>query len=218
MQKHQFTVLATDVILLSIVDGELKVLLMKMKKEPYLEHWAVPGGLINPNETIEESAMRQLESRVGIKNIYLEQLYTFGDLDRDPFGRVVSVAYFALLPKEAVNVLKATDEVQWHSFANLPNLAYDHKEMLGVALDRIRAKLSYTNIVFSLFADGFTLTDLQTTYEIILDKKLDKRNFRKKINQLDILEKVKSKKTHGAHRPAQVFKFKDSKLRFIDMI
>lgn len=215
-KKFKYTVLATDVIIFSIVDNKLKVLLMKMTKEPFLEHWAVPGGLVDSLETVDQAAQRLLATRAGINNVYLEQLYTFGSIDRDPFGRVVSVAYFALLPKDLVN--KISDDLQWFDVNNLPKLAYDHKEMIAYADERLKAKLGYTNIVYSLLKDTFTLTELQKVYEIILGEQMDKRNFRRKINQLDILQKAPKKKLVGAHRPAQLYAFKDKSFKIIDIL
>lgn len=196
LKKYSVPVVATDVVIFTIKNEKLHVLLIKMKKHPYERCWALPGGLVDGNESLDDAAKHQLIVKTGVDDIYLEQLYTFGNIDRDPFGRVISVAYFALLPSD-VRSLKTTSEygaVEWKSTQSLPPLAYDHKEIIGAALLRLQAKLKYSNVAYSLLPDEFTLTELQKTYEIILGKSLDKRNFRKKIEALKILKKANKKR------------------------
>ena len=205
--KHAVT--AVDIVIFTIEDNDLKVLLIKMKKSPFEGMWAVPGGLVKIDESLDESAKKHLSTKTGISNVYLEQLYTFGDVERDPLGRVISTAYFALMPNTGLS-LKTTEEyegVQWFSIKELPELAYDHKEIIRKAQSRLKAKLSYTNIVYSLLPNEFTLTDLQKTYEIILGETMDKRNFRKKILSLNMIKKTDKQTTGGASRPAAYYKF-----------
>lgn len=220
-QKYEHAVIATDVIIFRIESNNLQVLLIKMKKKPFTDMWAAPGGLVKGDESVEMSAKRNLYDKTGVKDIYLEQLYTFGGVDRDPFGRVVSVAYFALLPQGIKLDLKTTDEygdVAWFSVSDLPELAYDHKQIINAALDRLRSKLEYTNIVYSLLPQEFTLTDLQSVYEMILDKKLDKRNFRKKILSLGMIKKTGNKTIGGAYRPAELYKFIKRSLEIVQIL
>lgn len=208
-QKYEFAVIASDVVIFTVDEGELKVLLIKMKKKPYTDYWAAPGGLVGPKESVDDAAARILREKAGLSNIHLEQLYTFGKANRDPFGRVVSVAYFALIPSAHLK-LHTTDEysdIKWFSMGKLPKLAYDHLEVLRVAKDRLQSKLEYTNIVYSLLPSEFTLSELQDVYETILDRGIDKRNFRKKILALKILKTLKKKREGSAHRPAELYSF-----------
>jgi 8-oxo-dGTP diphosphatase len=213
--KYKFAVIATDIIIFTLRDEELKVLLIKMNKQPFKDAWAAPGGLIKSDESVEMAAKRALSEKTGLKNVYLEQLYTFGDVDRDPFGRVVSVAYFALISSDGVR-LETSEEysgIQWFSVNDLPKLAYDHREMIKSAAERLRGKLEYTNIVYSLLPDSFTLSDLQNTYETILDRKLDKRNFRKKVLSLGIVKKTGKRELGKQNRPAELFSFIERKAK-----
>lgn len=209
LKKYAHAVIAADVVIFTIEEGSLKVLLIQMKKHPYEKAWALPGGLVGAEESLDAAARRHLEGKTGVGRVYLEQLAAFGDPKRDPFGRVVSVAYFALIPIGR-RELKTSEEyggVAWFSAGKLPSLAYDHKDIFATALARLQAKLEYTNIVYSLMPLEFTLSELQRVYEIILDKPLDKRNFRKKLEQLKLLIKAKGKRAEGAHRPAQLYSF-----------
>ena len=219
-KKYQFTVVATDVVIFTVEDNTLKVLLIGMNKEPYKDHWALPGGLVKPNESVEESAQRNLQEKTGVKNVYLEQLYTFGEVDRDPFGRVVSVAYYALIPTRGVKLKTSKDytDIKWFDIKKLPALAYDHQQIVKTAVKRLQAKLEYTNIVYSLLPKEFSLSELQSIYEIILDKKLDKRNFRKKILSLNLLEKTDRVRKGTPNRPAQLYKFKKRKPQIVEII
>lgn len=209
-KKYKHAVIATDIVIFTIQSQKLQVLLIKMKKEPYSDNfWAAPGGLVKSFESVDMSAKRQLAEKTNVKNIYLEQLYTFGDANRDPFGRVVSVAYFALIPSDSTR-LKTTKEygdVKWFSVNSLPKLAYDHKKIIETAHERLQKKLEYSNIVYGLLPEKFTLTDMQKTYEIILKKKIDKRNFRKKALSLGIIKKTNKILQGIANRPAALYTF-----------
>ncbi len=212
-KKYDHAVIATDVVIFTIEEGELKVLLIKMKKSPYEKAWALPGGLVRGDEDLDGAARRHLEGKTGVGRVYLEQLASFGDPKRDPFGRVVSVAYFALIPI-GTKELKTTAEyggVAWFAVKKLPLLAYDHKHILEAAHKRLEGKLAYTNIASALLPASFTLTELQKVYEIVLDHPLDKRNFRKKVLDLELVIPAKGKRHDGAFRPAQLYAFKEKK-------
>jgi len=209
IKKYTFAVIATDVVIFTVQEGQLKVLLIQMKKPPFTGRWAAPGGLVKPDESVESSAKRQLLAKTGVRNIYLEQLYTFGEVNRDPFGRVVSVAYFALIPYGGfqLQTTKEYEDVAWFPVKILPRLAYDHREIIRYAIERLKSKLEYTNVVYSLLPREFTLSELQGLYEIILDKKLDKRNFRKRVLSLPLLKKLGKKRGGDANRPAELYSF-----------
>jgi len=207
--RFKFAVIATDIIVFTIKNNELSVLLIQMEKEPFHGFWALPGGLVKPSERVDSSAKRNLSKILEMEGVYLEQLYTFGEIDRDPSGRVVSVAYFALIP-DSGNQLKINTNngsINWFPVSSLPKLAYDHDEMIHVAVERLRAKLTYTNIMYCLLPKEFTLSELQKNYETILCKKLDKRNFRKKITSLNLVKRTEKKTSGKAHRPANLYQF-----------
>lgn len=221
VQKYQFAVIATDVVIFTIQNNELKVLLIKMKKAPFTGKWAAPGGLVNSDESVAESALRHLVEKTGLKNVYMEQLYTFGGVDRDPFGRVVSVAYSALIPSDAKIKIFTTQEYQdiaWFAARHLPPMAYDHKAIITYALERLKSKLEYTNIVYSLMPKEFTLGELQYAYELILGRSLDKRNFRRKISLAKIIKKLDKKRDGEANRPAALYAFTSHKPQNVAMI
>src|SRR5690242_7140469 len=188
---------------------DLKILLIQRSGKPFAGMWALPGGFVDMNETLEQAAKRELQEETGISRLYLEQLYTFGDPGRDPRTRVITVVYFALLDSERLQVKAGDDaaDVSWFSVYHLPPLAFDHAKILQYALDRLRGKLQYTQIAFNLLPEQFTLRELQRVYEIILHRKLDKRNFRKKILSTGILEDTGAKKMEGTHRPARLYRF-----------
>jgi 8-oxo-dGTP diphosphatase len=219
-KKYKYAVIATDVVIFTIIDSELKVLVIKMKKYPFKNCWAVPGGLIKIDESVDHAPRRILFEKTGVKDVYLEQLYTFGEVNRDPFGRVVSVAYFALVTASGIKLKTSEDyeSIDWVSVNNLPGMAYDHKEIVKTAIERLRSKLEYTNVVYSLMEKDFSLGDLQKTYEIILGKPIDKRNFRKKLLSLDIVKKTSQRTIGEAHRPAILYQFKERKPRVIEIM
>jgi 8-oxo-dGTP diphosphatase len=218
MKGHiKFAVLSTDIAVLT-VDGEnVRILLAKATSKNFRGVPALPGGLIEPGELAEQAARRILVKYLSVSNYYSEQLYTFDSLKRDPAGRVVSVAYFVLLPWNKAK-LSIKNGAWWESIKNLPNLAYDHNEIVKTAVKRLRGKITYTNVVFALMPEEFTLPELQKTYECILDKNLDKRNFRKKIFSLKILEKLAKQRRQGANRPARLYKFKSKRLDLIEIV
>lgn len=212
--------IAVDTAIVTIKKGALHVLLIQMKKAPFEGTWALPGGLLQEEETTTTAASRILKTQTGVTDVFLEQLATFDDVERDPAGRVVSVAYYALLPDQEIQ-LKTTHkyaDVRWWPVKKLPPLAYDHKKLVKEAMNRITSKIQYTNIVWSLLPREFTLTELQQVYEIILGKTLDKRNFRKRIEDLELIKPSGKMRTGMAHRPAALYQFKHCKIEYVQVM
>lgn len=209
---------ATDAAIFTVLDGELMVLLIQMKKKPYTHAWAVPGGLIDRHEMTEDAARRILSEQTAVTDAYLEQLGTFDDPARDRLGRVVSVAYYALISGDtSLRTIEKYADVRWWPVRRLPALAYDHKNIIRTAVSRIRAKVGYANVAWSLLPKTFPLSLLRETYEAILDTHLDKRNFRKKILSLGLLESTGEKTKGEAHRPAELYRFRSRKPDVIDL-
>ncbi len=212
---------AVDNCIFTIKDGQLSVLLIQMKKKPYEGIWALPGGLVRNKEQLDQAAKRILKDQTGVSNVYLEQLYTFGDLGRDPFGRVISVAYFSLIPSRGIE-LETTgkySDVQWWPVGKLPKqMAYDHKKILKYAKQRLEWKVEYSNVVWSLLPNQFTLTEMQKVYEAILGREIDKRNFRKKIQSLGLIKSVGKQAMRGAHRPAMLYSFKEKAPKIVQVL
>jgi 8-oxo-dGTP diphosphatase len=211
MALHQPVVrVAVDNCIFAVRDGRLEVLLIQMKKKPFDFVWALPGGLMQGEETLDEAAARILELQTGVRDVYLEQLYTFDDRSRDPDGRVISVAYVSLIPWEGHN-LETTDKyraVEFWDCDRVPaKLAYDHREILDYARNRLEAKIQYTNCAWSLLPERFTLSELQVAYETVLNRSLDKRNFRKKVLSLRLVKPSGEKSSGGRHRPAMLYSF-----------
>jgi 8-oxo-dGTP diphosphatase len=192
---------------------QLKVLLIERLNEPFQDFWAFPGGFVDMDETIDTAAHRELEEETGLKNIFMEQLYTFGTVDRDPRGRVVSVAHLALAHLPDCKVVAASDakKAEWFDIENLPKLAFDHDEIFKTALKRLQGKVRYEPIGFELLSEKFPLSQLRLLYEKILDTAIDKRNFRKKILKTGLLIPLEEFQTNVAHRAAQLFKFDKKK-------
>lgn len=209
VNKYERPSVTVDVVMMTLRQHDLQVLLVKRRSWPCEGLWAIPGGFVNMDESLEAAAKRELQEETNVQDVYMEQLYTFGDPERDPRTRVITVVYFALLDSARLQVKAASDaaDVGWFSVYNLPELAFDHAKILDYVLSRLRGKLDYTNIAFNLLAEQFTLHELQQVYEIILHRKLDKRNFRKKILSTGILEDTDAKKMEGMHRPARLYRF-----------
>jgi 8-oxo-dGTP diphosphatase len=201
--------LTVDCVVFGYDESELKVLLIERGLEPFKGRWALPGGFVRVDETLDDAARRELEEEAGLKNLFLEQLYTFGTVDRDPRERVVSVAYFALVKLSDHRAKAATDaaNAEWFPVSRIPKLAFDHAEILTTALSRIKAKVRYEPIGFELLPPKFTLSQLQHLYEAVLETELDKRNFRKKVLGFGLLIPLKDAQRMGRHRPAQLFRF-----------
>lgn len=200
-----------DIILFTFHEDRLKVLLIRRSHAPFADRWALSGGFVNIDEDLEEAARRELNEETNVSDVYLEQLYTFGDPDRDPRGRVITVAYFALLSNDQVNQLQirgASDagEAAWWDIYALPELAFDHARILHYAVQRLRWKLEWTALGFLLLPAEFTLSELQRVYETVLHEPLDKRNFRRKMLAADVLEETGNLR-EGDHRPAKLYRF-----------
>lgn len=219
----KFAVLAADVTLFTIRDGRLFVRLTRVDRPPHFPNTrGLPGGLIHPKETAEEAALRLVRDKalVETSKVYLEQLYTFSGIDRDPRGRVVAVAYTAFIPWEALTPTEELDtrDAWWAPAESTEDLAYDHDEMLMVSLGRIRSRIRYTTLMAKMMPKEFTLTELETAYENILHADLDKRNFRKKILKLNIVKALGRKRAGGAFRPAELYAFAHTDVREIEML
>lgn len=221
----KFAVIATDIALFTIRDERLLVRLISVNRPPHFPNMpGLPGGLIRPEENAEQSAKRILETKAGVSadKVYLEQLYTFSEIERDPRGRVVAVSYLALLPWEKLSKKEqlGTKETFWMPVgeARKKKMAYDHNLMLTSAIERLCSRITYTTILQKLMPTEFTLTELEHAYESILHANLDKRNFRKKILKLKILKELPHKRTGGKFRPAQLYGFASPKVSEIEVL
>ena len=201
-----------DIVIFTVREASLQVLLVKRGVPPFEGQCAIPGGFLREGESLEEAALRELHEETGVRNVFLEQLYTFGDPKRDPRGRVVTVAYYALMASDKLSLSAGADaaEARWFRAHDLPSVAFDHKHILDYAIERLRNKLEYTTVGFQLLPEKFTLGELQAVYEAILGKQLDKRNFRRKIALLGILKPLREWQ-HTGRKPAQLFRFAASR-------
>ena len=205
--------LTVDCVIFGLDESSrLKVLLIKRGHDPYMGKWALPGGFVDMDEPLEEAALRELREKTSISDVFIEQLYTVGSPNRDPRGRVVTIVYFALINLAAhkISADSDTQDVRWFPSDELPRLAFDHKDIMETAIQRLRGKVQYQPIGFELLPDEFTLTQLQNLYTTILGKELNKRNFRTKILKMDILKEGNILRG-VAHRPAQLYRFDEDK-------
>ena len=209
--EYPHPAVTTDIVIFTIRDGRLKLLLIRRGAEPFKGKWALPGGFVGIGEGLEEGARRELEEETGVSGVYLEQLHTFGRPDRDPRERVITVAYYALIPSDKMEIRAATDAeaVGWFALDELPELAFDHAKILTMARDRLVAKLDYSTIAFQFMPARFTLSELQRVYEIILGQEIDKRNFRKWVLALEQIEETGKQRREGAHRPAMLYRVRE---------
>ena len=200
----------TDVVLFALIDESLKVLLVRRARPPFENTWALPGGFLDIDEDLEACALRELQEETGVTGVYLEQLYTFGKPGRDPRERVITVAYYALVPAASVTVRPGSDArmVQWFSYNELPGLAFDHADIIHKAHHRVASKLDYSTIALKFMPEKFTLGELQKVYETILDAPLDKRNFRKRLRTYNCLIDTGESRRNGNHRPARLYRAK----------
>ena len=210
--KSAFTV---DNVIFGFDEGDLKVLLIKRNEEPFNGYWALPGYFVLPDENLEDAAQRVLREATGIENVWLEQVHTFGSVDRHAFGRVITVAYYSLIKIKDFVTKPAgvAEELSWYRIKDLPLLAFDHSEILQVALERLRRSIRTRPVGFELLPPEFTLTDLQHLYEAIWETDLEKRNFRKKILSMNLLIDLGRMQEGVAHRPARLYSFDESKYR-----
>ncbi len=205
------SVFSVDCLIFGFDEGELKILLIERNQEPYKDWWALPGYLVGQNESLDDAAERILYELSGLSNIYMEQFHTFGDVNRHPQGRVITVGYYAMLrlnsPKELKPVTDYARKAFWHPVSDLPKLAYDHTKIFEKGFEKIRKRISYQPIAFELLPEKFTLTQLQSLYEVIMNTKLDKRNFRKKMLKYGILKELDEKQKGVSYRAAKLYKF-----------
>lgn len=213
--EHPRPSVTVDCVVFGLDEQDLKVLLIERDIEPFRGKWALPGGFVRMEESLEEAARRELYEEAGIRDVFLEQLYTFGDVKRDPRGRVITVAYYALVNLAEHEVKASTDArtAAWFSAPDVPALSFDHAKILDAALERLRGKVRYQPIGFELLPRKFTLSQLQKLYEIVLDRELDKRNFRKKILSMGILVELDEIQQDVAHRAARLYRFDEEKYR-----
>lgn len=205
----KYSIIATDGAIFTILDGALNILLIPVHIVPFFERMqGLPGGLIAPDETAEDSVFRHIRNKTGLNVSWVEQLHTFSAIKRDPRGRVVSVAYTALIPEAEAKRSVLREGVAWVKVNRLPKLAYDHNEIAKKALENLREKLWYTKLAQYLLPPKFTLSEMQAVFDVVLHTSSDKRNFRKKVLNLDMIKKVRGKKREGAHRPAELYAFK----------
>jgi 8-oxo-dGTP diphosphatase len=207
--KYPRAALTVDCVVFGFDESELKVLLIQRALDPFKGKWALPGGFVHVNETLDDAARRELTEETGLKNVFLEQLFTFGTVNRDPRERVVSVAHYALVKLTDYQAKAATDaaNAEWFPVSKLPKLAFDHADIVATALARLQGKVRYQPIGFELLPPKFTLSELQHLYEAILETALDKRNFRKKVLGFGLLVPLDETQMTGRHRPAQLFQF-----------
>lgn len=218
-EKYEKPAVTVDIVIFTIQDNDLKVLLVKRDIEPFKNKWALPGGFIKMHESLEESAKRELKEETGVSDVYLEQLYTFGDPTRDPRGRVITVSYMALINSHNLNLKASSDvsEAEWFSVKKTPNLAFDHLEIFNYALKRLSWKFEYTTVAFSLLPKEFTISQIQSMYETVFNKKFDKRNFAKKILSLGILKEEGIKK-EVSYRPPTLYSLKKNIGEIIEIL
>ena len=196
----------------TVDNGKVRVLLIKRKNNPFNGYWGLTGGALYNNESLEEGAYRELKEKAGITDIKLKQFKAFGKIDRSPVMRMVAIGFIGIIDLKRVNILKEsrnTDDADWVLIDNVPKLAYDHNEILNDALIELRKEIVKSNILKSLFPDGVTMPELQKTYEAILNKKFDRRNFRKKILSLDLIEDTNKMVKFDGNKPAKIYKFKE---------
>lgn len=220
MAIKQSILVTVDSVVFTIIQNKLHVLLGKRDIAPFKDMWALPGWFVKEQESIDDAAYRDLAEETAVKDIYLEQLYTFGNPKRDPRGRVVTVAYMAIVAREniAIKAWSHTQEVWFYPVDKLPKLAFDHKDIIHYALKRLQWKLEYTNIAQYLLPKEFPLTELQTVYEVVFAKKFDVRNFRKKIAQLGIIKDTWKIQKWQAYRPAKLFAFVSKKVEIVEVL
>jgi 8-oxo-dGTP diphosphatase len=190
-----------DLVTFSIVEEELQVLLWRRSEKPFEGFWMLPGGFVERRESLETAAARILREKTGLENVYLEQLFTFGDPGNDPRGPFVSITYYAVVPGS-----RLSPDSSLYPARRPPRLAFHHADVLAQGVERLRTKTEYSTVPLRFLDEPFTLSDLQGVYEVLLDRPLDKRNFRRKMLALEALEETPQKRRLGAHRPARLFR------------
>ena len=206
--------LSVDCVVFGLDQDELKVLLIERGEEPYKGYSALPGNLVHPDEDMDESAVRVLKELTGLEDIYLDQVRAFGKVNRHPAGRVVTMSYYALIKITEYDLQPQSGFAklaEWKSFKEIEELAFDHYEILQACYQRLQHKVLHEPIGFNLLPEKFTLTHLQFLYQAILDKELDKRNFRKKILGMNLLVDLKEQQQNVSHRPAKLYSFDEKR-------
>jgi len=207
-KTHEITV---DVVILTMKNDAIQVLLVRRLNEPFKDKWAIPGGYVRLSENLDQAAIRILKERTNVDNVYLEQLYTFGDPLRHPNSRVITCAYFALVRSTDLNI-ESSENLSWHKVSELPPLAFDHKEIIEYSMKRTRERLELCPVAYQLLNEKFTLTEMQKAYELIMGKKLDKRNFRKKALTSSGLIELDEYTKSSSKRPARLYTFENIQL------
>ncbi len=218
MKEEQNIKVAVDAVVFAYKEERLYVLLIQRKYGQFKNEWALPGGFVKTNESLDKAVVRELKEETGVKVNYLEQLFTFGEVKRDPRQRVVSIAYYALVNPSKFKLNAQTDakDAQWFPIEEVPKLAFDHKLILKKAKERLQTKVLYQPIGFNLLKPTFVFSDLEKLYQTLLEEKIDRRNFRKKILSFDILEETGQQKKIGSGRPAMIYKFNKPKYRALE--
>ncbi|HIP33685.1 MAG TPA: NUDIX hydrolase [Crocinitomix sp.] len=218
MKIHQNIKVAVDAVVFGYSDNKLKILLIQQKFGSTTNKWALPGGFVKDAETLEQAVIRELNEETGVKANYLEQLYTFGAINRDERARVIAVSYIALINPKNYSLKADTDAIdaKWFDINDIPKLAFDHKDIITKGLERLKAKINYQPIGFELLNSKFPFSDLENLYQTILSKKIDRRNFRKKLLSFEILQETTEFQNIGSGRPAKLYKFNNKKYRELE--
>ena len=206
--QYPHPAVTTDIVVFTIRQNRVEVLLVKRRNPPFADCWALPGGFVDIDEDLDACALRELHEETNVSNVYLEQLYTFGQHNRDPRERVITVSYYALIPADKLENTQAgsdASEVSWFSLDHLPPVAFDHEVIIDTGRKRVAGKTRYSTIAFQFLPQQFTLGELQNVYEILLNEKLDKRNFRKWIQSLNCITDTGEIRRNGQHRPAKLY-------------
>lgn len=216
----QHILVTVDNIIFTITEGSLQILLIKRLIDPFKGKWALPGGFVLENETLQEAAYRELAEETSVKNVYLEQLYTFSEVKRDPRWRTISCSYIALMSRENMTLKAWSDasEAKFFDVKKLPKLAFDHKKIVEYAIQRLKWKMEYTNVAQYILPKKFTLRQLQDVYQTILDQEIDVRNFRKKIDKLGLVKETWEKEIGVQYRPVKLYNFVDKNLKIVEIL
>lgn len=206
---------AVDCMIFSVISGRLHILLIERDFEPEKGKWSLIGGFVKENESVDNAAKRVLKELTGIRNAYIRQIGAFGEVKRDPGARVISVAYFALLNIENIELRKGAGKVEWVDIEKLPQLGFDHPKMIQKALSEMREKILAEALAFNLLPDLFTLTQLQVLVESVMGRKLDKRNFRKRVLELPGLCGTELIDKHSSKRGAKLYKYTKEQKKLI---
>lgn len=211
VQSINSIALSVDCVIFGFDDHKLKVLLIRSDLKKFLGKWSLLGDLVDPKEELDAAANRILKQRTGLDDVFLEQVKTFGSLNRHPAGRVISVAYYALINIQNHKLKILDNELHWHDMNDIAELAFDHIQILKTSYEQLQRRVQEHPLAFSLLPKKFSLRDLQNVYEAILDIKMDRRNFRKKFFAMDFLVDIKEMETNVPHRPGKLYNFNYTK-------